>query len=236
MTVWVAFPSAAPAEQAKRCILAWRERGYLVAIQVDDDARLEGSEAHVTMSTDYEGYAEAINALVAEVLHAAPHPRQCRWIVAAADDVYPGDHDPLRVARECEEHFGGTLGVMQPTGDPWRDHCVEKYAGSPWLGREWCERAYGGRGPLWDGYHHYYVDNELQRVAQRLSLFWQRRDLVHRHESWKRGPKGAPVNEYGFWRDARRPDHLQRARVGWQADHDLFEEREAAGFPGSDLA
>jgi hypothetical protein len=239
VSVWVVFPSAAPVEQARRYVAAWRERGYRVMVMVDDDRKL-GADFGV-WSAGYGGYARAVNKLAHAVLGdlgEAWNGGGGDWVVAAADDVWPGDHDPEQVARECEEHFGGTLGVMQPTGDPWRDHGIEKYAGSPWLGREWCERAYGGRGPLNPDYYHFYCDTELQQVAQRCGVFWQRRDLTHWHYQWKRPPDGVEgvTNEEGYKIGMQRPEHGKPARARWQRDHDLFHARQEAGFPGSELA
>jgi hypothetical protein len=79
---------------------------------------------------------------------------------------------------------GATFGVMQPTGDRWADSrgaYIDRVAGSPWMGREWCLRANGGRGPLWPEFTHMFVDEHIQELATKLGVFWQRRDLIHLH-------------------------------------------------------
>ena len=94
----------------------------------------------------------------------------------------------------CFDKSMVTFGVMQPTGDRWGDNEssraafgenrgaeIDRIAGSPWMGREWCERAYLGNGPMPDFYHHLYIDEELQEVATRLGVFWQCRDLTQYH-------------------------------------------------------
>jgi hypothetical protein len=106
------------------------------------------------------------------------------------DDMSPDpDHEPTVIAGECADHFKGTFGVMQPTGDRWSNSQGEAYAdkvaGSAWVGREFCERTYGGEGPFWHEYWHMCADNELLEVASKLGVFWQRPDLEHYHDHWQ---------------------------------------------------
>lgn len=122
-----------------------------------------------------------------------------------------------------------TFGVMQPTGDPWSDHMgriIERIAGSPFLGREWCLRANQGAGPLWPEYTHCYADEELQNVATRLGVFWQRPDLTHAHQNWARAT-GDARDMPAFLTEANSPQH-------WAKYGALFRARKAAGFPGSE--
>ncbi len=114
---------------------------------------------------------------------------------------------------------------MQPTGDPWSDtkgRIIERIAGSPWIGREFCRRMNGGAGPLWQEYTHCFEDEELQCVAQKLGVFWQRPDLTHKHNHWMRKP------------NAKVPPHLAEATSPqhWAKFKALFEIRKRAGFPG----
>ena len=128
-----------------------------------------------------------------------------------------------------------TFGVMQPTGD--RDFgdaqgpYIDRVAGSPWLGREFCKRINQGRGPFWPEYFHMGCDEELQAVATRLGVFWQRPDLTHHHQHWGR-PK--PGERMGHAKDM--PAFLARANSGeeWDKYKKLFAARQAAGFPGSE--
>jgi hypothetical protein len=123
---------------------------------------------------------------------------------------------------------------MQPTGDKWGDKngpYIERVAGSPWMGREWCERINQGRGPLWPEYFHMGEDEELQHVAIKHGVFWQRPDLIHYHDHWGRAREGERLGQ----RD-RMPQFLEKANSPeeWHKYKKLFSERLAAGFPGSD--
>jgi hypothetical protein len=234
-TVWYCIPSARPVGAAAVCFERWRERGYRTACLRDEGDGALRSELGVDLMVmqprgAYRGYAASLNALCALVLRYDP---QCQIIVAGGDDMRP---DPNYMARDIAEqflaHFKGTLGVLQPTGDAWpqdRDasgrNGVERIAGSPWLGRAWCERAYLGRGPEFPGYYHSFNDEELQLVAERAGLFWQRPDLVHYHEHWAR--------EAGW--GAEPPDHWKPVRAAWERDKTLFTARATAGFPMSRL-
>jgi hypothetical protein len=128
---------------------------------------------------------------------------------------------------------------MQSTGDRWGDTArsrqqfgehrgayIDRVAGSPWIGREFARRMYGGNGPYWPKYTHQFVDEELQEVAIKMGCFWQRRDLIHLHEHWGR----EQMQEGGY----RVPPHLLEANSPqhWRKYKQLFESRKAAGFPG----
>lgn len=114
---------------------------------------------------------------------------------------------------------------------------IDRVCGSPWLGRLWCETINGGAGPLWSGnrqwpgYFHMGVDEELQLVAQRYGVLWQRPDLIHLHKHWGRQFPGKPIPAT----DAR-PAFLERANsdAEWNRYKKLLDERKAAGFPGSE--
>jgi hypothetical protein len=213
MSVWLCIPSKRPPEQVEPVLAKWREMGYRVAVQRDqceapppgwkrEDGGYELWNDTYVHWRPYVGYAEAVNHLAKEILEYDP---ECDWIVAAGDDTLP---DPNKSAEEiefeCSGYFcggycmidgkerlgmGPTFGVMQPTGDPWSDRqgrIIERVAGSPWLGREWCLSANGGRGPLWPEFFHMFADETLQCVAQQLGVFWQRPDLTHLHNHWGR--------------------------------------------------
>ena len=107
---------------------------------------------------------------------------------------------------------------------------IDRVCGSPWMGREFCQRVNQGNGPLWPEYYHMGVDQELQAVATRLGVFWQRPDLIHLHKHWGRGvgdAKGSAANM---------PEFLARAnsKEEWDKYKALFRAREEAGFPGSE--
>ena len=223
MSVWYAIPSARPGGGA---LQLWRDRGYWLAVSID-----KGHECGITPNilqtvTPYPGYATAVNSLVRLILKNDP---AAEWIVTGGDDVEPDEWcDPRTIARECTKYFDGTFGVMQPTGDRWAGGSIDRICGSPWMGREFCERMYGGNGPLWDGWFHCFVDEELQSVAQGLGVLWQRRDLTHYHRHWARGNNSREVDF-----DPRgEPEHLKDKNVTLDRDRPLFNQRKMEGFPG----
>ena len=245
--VWLALPSKRPPEEVEPLLRAWRERGYKLAVWRDVGDGDFGTDIAVASMT-YPGYAVAVNFLCREVLHSDPI---AQWIVAAADDILPDpNHSAEEIARECSKYFvetalndvtketetplfeflgrSATFGVMQPTGDPWRDiqgRIIERIAGSPWIGREFARRMYGGVGPYWHEYRHCFVDEELQNVAQKLGVFWQRPDLTHHHQHWARVEQGKPQAVMpAFLAEANSPEH-------WVKYKGIFEDRRAKGFP-----
>ena len=203
----------------------------------------------------YPGYAVAVNKLIRAVMSFDP---DAEWFISAGDDVSPDPfHTAEEIAKQCGDHFGGrigellngverdpnwrTFGVMQPTGDRWGTPerpgkparaYIDHVAGSAWIGREFARRAYQGNGPLWHEYFHMGVDEELQKVAIKYGVFWQRPDLTHFHQHWGRPREG---ERYG---DAdRMPDFLVKANSPeeWHRYKALLAAREAAGFPRSEL-
>ena len=181
MRAWFAIPSARPAKEANRVLKQWQAKGYGIALWRDS---LEDPPiANLVLTGKYPGYAGAVNALAAEVLK---HDRECDWIIDGGDDTLPDMRAPHMIADECELHFGGTFGVMQPTGDRFAGGSIDRIAGSAWMGRNWCKRANGGKGPLWPEFTHMFVDDCLQQTAIRCGAFWQRPDLVHLHHHFLR--------------------------------------------------
>ncbi|MES2393495.1 MAG: hypothetical protein V4555_17800 [Acidobacteriota bacterium] len=233
-SVYLCIPSARPDGGT---IPKWTAAGYKTAIWRDSGA--PPIEANITIIGKYPGYSKACNALIKMALA----DQACQWVVGGGDDVLPDpDHGPEEIAEECEEHFTcapdlpgtcakcRTYGVMQPTGDPWRDlqgRIIERIAGSPWIGRAFAERVYGGNGPWWPDYFHCFGDEELMLVAQRMGVYWQRPDLVHHHEHWAR--KSGDVKDM--------PEFLKEANSAahWEKYKALFMQRKAAGFPGSEV-
>ena len=241
MSIWLAIPSKRLPEEAEKCLKEWRERGYKIALWRDDDLPIMLDKRFCAMK--YPGYASALNQMCGVILYEDP---QAEWIVAAGDDTLPDpNHSAEEIALECRYHFedlnGGnardeTFGVMQPTGDRWHEGVggftnapIDRVAGSPWIGREFARRMYGGAGPYWHEYTHCFVDEELQQVAEKLGVFWQRRDLIHKHMNWARGATDKEVVNVdrmpAFLAEANSPEH-------WRKFKRIFTERKAAGFPG----
>jgi hypothetical protein len=244
MSVWLTIPSARPPEQVEPILALWRNRGYKIALWLDQDRYEENApryshhELVIGDGCKYPGYAQAVNHLIKTVMSI---DLSAEWFVCAGDDTKPDlTHTAEDIAGDCLLHFSpltgrelhetGTFGVMQPTGDRWGDAkgaYIDRVCGSPWIGREFARRMYGGNGPYWPEYTHMGVDEELQAVAVKYGVLWQRRGLIHLHQHWGR-KKNAMVSDMPeFLRKANTPEH-------WQAYKKLFAERQAAGFPGSE--
>ena len=228
----------------------WRDPAVNLMTEIDWAKRLGMT---ITWS-EYPGYARAVNALCKSILERDP---EAKWIVTGGDDVEPDPNKTAEeIAAECASYFARlhagpdaepgvdlstksiraalkgladhTFGVMQPTGDPWRDvqgRIIDRIAGSPWMGREFCRRMNGGAGPLWPEYTHCFEDEELQLVAHKLGVFWQRSDLTHLHNHWARQEKPRKIVKPDHLAEATSPEH-------WAKFKALFEQRRAAGFPG----
>lgn len=233
MNCWYAIPSIRPAGGT---LPIWRERGYKLAVLRQGDSF--GADVEIATDT-YLGWARSINVLSARILREDP---QAMFVISGGDDYLPDPtHSPQQIGTECIDHFGGTFGVMQCTADRWGDDStararwgedrgamIDRIAGSPWLGREWCERAYGGRGPMPEEHFHCWADEELCQVAEKLGVYWRRRDLMqyHAHDLRKNGGNITPQERDALptWAIADKDYREGRA---------LFEERQRLGFPGS---
>ena len=75
-------------------------------------------------------------------------------------------------------------------------------------------------------YHHLYIDEELQCVAEKLGVFWQRRDLTQYHNH--------PCRTEGY--DTYNKGHLAPLYhpVAWTREKEIFVDRKRKGFPGSE--
>lgn len=245
MSTWLALPSKRRPDEVEKVLSVWRSMGYRIAVRRDHgDSYMETKPDLLTVGEEsgYPGYAVSMNHLCRQILNA---DSSAEWIVAAGDDTLP---DPNKradeIAADYSRYFGvmnnsywgnlwkgcpvDTFGVMQPTGDPWFDsigRIIDRIAGSPWIGREFARRMYHGAGPYWHEYRHCFVDEELQCVAQKLGVFWQRPDLTHHHENWARAHAGRPQDMPEFLREANSPEH-------WAKYSAIFKARKEAGFPG----
>ncbi len=243
MSVWYCIPSI---RLNGGTIPLWRQMGYKVAVLRQGDP----IDCELQIPTgEYRGWAPSVNLLAKWVVE---HDRSALWIVTGGDDYEPDQaKTPEQIAFECFEHFvnphpGGcfldaTFGVMQPVGDRWGDTpasrkqygenrgaYIDRIAGSPWFGREWVNRAYGGNGPMFAGYRHMYADEELLEVATKLGVYWPRRDLIQLHQHWGR----RPGDEFATMADC--PDFLHQVNTPqhWHESQKIFVERKAAGWPG----
>lgn len=223
MSVWFCIPSARPAAEAVSVLNEWKKAGYKIAL-LRQGENIHGADLSIP-ADKYLGWARSINVLAAEVLRVDP---AANWIVSGGDDTLPDTNHPEHIAADCFQHFNGTFGVMQPTGDRWAGGSIDRICGSPWLGREFCKRMYGGRGPMYQEYMHMFGDEELHYVASKLGVLWQRRDLSHLHKHYFRTDKD------GVNYSAKIPAHMVEwnGRRHWTESQGLFQARKFAGFPG----
>lgn len=213
MQVWYAIPSA-NLDRARQCVARWRQLGYRTAVWLDREGDTGADYVHVERR--YPGYFVAVNRLAQFLVRE----RNATIVITGGDDVDP---DPNRCAGELGEEFvtrfPDLLGVMQPTGDSLERTASQ--CGSPWLGRAWVVRAYGGRGPFPRVYKHFYGDVELKQVAERLDVLWQRPELCQYHDQWRRRGGAEARTDY----QRRNYDRYFRR------DKLLFVLRRAIGFP-----
>ncbi len=231
MSVWYCIPSARPVAEAEPVLVKWRAQGYKIALWRDELADLSSD---VLLTGGYPGYAKATNQLICCVLE---RDAQMDFCLIGGDDIEPDpNHTAAEIARECLEWRADTFGVMQPTGDRWgenpghpdprmRSAYIDRVCGSAWLGREFCRRMYQGNGPLWPGYTHMYVDEELFEVSKAMGILWQRPDLIHLHKHWARTPNATMEDCPEFLAQANSPQ-------GWADARAMFQARKDAGFPG----
>lgn len=216
--VWWAIPSAKPADDCNASLAPWRAKGYRLAVY-RDPGRASGIDADVVIAGPYRGWPAATNALCRYLLTET----DAEFIVAGGDDMLCDPTAPAVIADQCLRHFGGSLGVMQPTGDPLGTDsngvpAAARICGSPWMGREFIEKWGGGGRPFFEGFNHFFCDELLCRQLQACGLLWQRPDLTHWHNHWHR--TGEP-----------RPTYMGKAAEMWAHDERLFRRFAAAGFP-----
>lgn len=223
--VWYAVPTAAKPEYSRPCFDAWRDMGYKVAILFEGEAQHALQADLKLCEPPYRGYGMSVNRLAKAVLE---HDPDCQIVVSGGDDVYPCQTKRAdKIAAEFIEHFGGTLGVMQPHGDELhhthdgKGYILDTAAWSPWMGREWCERAFMGRGPMHPGFYHYWSSTNLQDVAVWLGLYWQRADIIQRDDNWKRSARA----------HLGRPPYLYKAKAMGAADYALYKRLQDEGYP-----
>jgi hypothetical protein len=202
--------------------------GYKVAVWRDQPDEVQ---AEIVAIGKYDGYAISCNRLIR---YAREKDADARWFVCAGDDIWPDPHKRAEaIEAELVDDFGGTYGVMQPTGDRWgedpnqpnhtlRGAYIDRVCASAFIGAEFVDRTYGGQGPLYHGYFHMFVDEELQAVAETLGVLWQRRDLTHVHRHWQRERRKMPE----YLKYANSPTH-------WSEAQTMYAQRKASGFPGA---
>jgi hypothetical protein len=217
MSVWFAVPSKRSPADANVDLSRWRAKGYKLALWRDTGD--EAIECDMMLTGPYHGYHVAVNSLCKAIVAI---DAEADWIVTGGDDMRPDpERAPAEIALECTAHFGGTFGVMQPTGDHWAH--PERICGSPWMGREFCRRMYGGNGPFCEEYPHMWGDEEMHEVCKAMGILWNRDDLSHFHDHFQR-PQEHRINE--------RPNWMIRNDNCYAKYKPVFDRRKRAGFPG----
>lgn len=210
--VWFAIPSAS-IDRCRQVLPRWKDMGYKVAVLQN---REKGDiPADITVWSDhYPGWPGSINILARDIV-----PASAPIIVSGGDDMLPDpNHTAQEIAAQFIERFPDTFGVMQPHGDDFLE--TSQFCGSPWLGRNWCNRMYQGSGPMFAGYVHHGADDELFWVAKCLGALWSRPDLSQFHEHFLRTGEKPPQ----WWIDAVEKND--------EADTLHFIARAAHAFPG----
>lgn len=244
MNVWAIAPSIRPNGGT---LPSWKAMGYKVAVLRQGEGFPEAD--NILWTDHYLGWAKSINILIKWVIG---FDAEAQWFVIGNDDTLPDEtHTPDQIAFECGRYFGekqqqyrmeqvfsslvdhkarmpwSTFGVMQPTGDYalWPGSNIIGFAGSPWLGRDWCKRAYGGNGPVCEDFFHNWSDQHLQEVAIKLDVFWQRDDLIHQHNHAGRSGSGWKWEPFQL---------CLQGKDTWDREKALFEQQRASGFAGHD--
>ncbi len=242
---WYCIPSARPPAEAEACLSKWRERGYKIAVWRDEVDQLIHTADYFVGGIDGIDYpdpnhtADEIAAQCSIYFDAKDRitwageqvgepfnfPSEDALVKYAKGYVDPG---VVRLHRQGRAH---TFGVVQPTGDRFAGGSIDRICGSPWIGRSFAERVNGGKGPLWPEYTHMFGDEELQEVATKLGVLWQRPDLTHYHKHFQR------VAGTDIAQPLAPPPHLVEANspAHWAKYQALFRARKAAGFPGSEV-
>lgn len=204
-------------ERAQAASKAWAAQGYRMVIF--QDAGTSPFTDHPTLSGPYPGVWKATNLLSQFALQLGAD-----ICVFVGDDMTPDPtKNAVQIGREYLGRYPTGLGVMQPCGDPQgRDEtgksAAARICGSAWFGREWVKRAYQGNGPTDGRYWHFYGDESLARVAEKLGLLWWRPDLTQYHLHWS-------------WGHTKREDYHAKNQTRWLADQQIFRQSETAGFP-----
>ena len=142
-------------------------------------------------------------------------------------DFINSDTDPNHTAEEIGaqylEKFPDGFGVMQPCGDRQGMDSTGKPAaaricGSPWFGKGWVEKAFGGEYVVPTEFFHFYGDEVLKEVAERLGVLWMRDDLIQDHQHW------------AFGRQDKEKYQEDNSRNHWQEDKNRFMDSQKKGF------
>lgn len=208
-------------DRAQKAEAAWSAHGYKMLFYQDPGTTPFGLHPDSkSVIAPYRGVWHATNDLAREALKIGAEA--CLF---AGDDMTPDPkHDANEIAEQYFSRFHDGFGLMQPCGDPQGTDSSGKSAaaricGSPWFGRGWIERSYGGHGPTLGDYYHFYGDEELAVIGEKLGVMWWRPDLTQFHYHWSFG-------------HTQHEAYHGKAQKHWEADQALFFQRKAQNFPG----
>lgn len=210
--VFYAIPTDNP-DKCTETFAKWRAMGYGTAALVDGDAMAPGNADLVVRVLKYRGWPWATNRLCQELVAST----STEWVIAGGDDMDPDPNIRAEdIAAQCATHFGGTGGVMQPTGDPWgidaSGRCAaERICGSPWLGRSFILSRVGA--VFNENYRHFFADEQLHDELINTGLLWQRKDLSHFHRHWNRTGEARPPHS---WQESPTWAHDEAVFRTWQ--------------------
>lgn len=201
--------------ELKQCCWRWRPLGYRIITLCDViTLRNEGDPKDLVekgllegflLVEEYKGWYASVNRL-SKLAVALGY----NWVVAAGTDMDPDPHlTASHIETIATQHFAGTFGIMQPTGDPWETggpgRAAERICGSPWLGKKLIIKS--NYKVFNETFFHYYGDELLKEASLRTGILWQNAGLSHQH---------------------RHPDREGRMKPGylgrsWARDKQLFE-------------
>lgn len=207
-------------ERGEAAVDRWKPMGYEPYLFLDHGTQPVSNCNYI--QGEYKGVWHAINDLAEYAL-----TQGVDVCVYAGDDMDPDPrHSAQLIGEQFLARFPDGFGVMQPCGDMQGiDHtgkpAARRIAGSAWFGKGWIKRAYQGKGPTWDGYWHFYADEELPIIAEIYNVMWWRPDLTQKHWHWS-------------WGHMRKQDYHAKNQKQWPADKALFEARQKENFPSKE--
>jgi len=209
--ILVAWPTV-NIEEANITAARWKNQGYDTALFTEHGIELPNNiDSHIV--GDWKGFPSAANRLCQAYTDCYD------IIIIGGNDLYPDmSLTAQEIGEQFREHFNGTNGLMHPVGDKYG--LIMDAAVCPWIGAEYINTVYDGRGPYCEEYYHYFCDAELQDVATLAGTFWQRGDLTQYHAHWSRAKE-------------IRPPHLMPALANHPKDQATYHARKAEGFPGA---
>jgi hypothetical protein len=215
MIIWAVIPSTDPA-RANEMSERWSARGYRTCLVINKElvppSMKSSMRAHqVFLVGGYEGWFRTMNFCCGVLFTQG----QADVVVCSSDRILPSETGTAHeIATAFALKFPGGVGVMQPT----KHGCPKDDLQSPWIGKPFWYKTYGGRGPFYERYFQYFGNRELYAVAQRMGALWEHEGIAQ-----PRIPQDAP----DFYQKHNRAEYFDK-------DASTFKEREAENFIGAD--